>query len=81
MSKLSAYDFKKESINQRDFNDDLTRLWNNSLYELKIISTSQPNWTEDISGIPVLSTYGTARLYISNIDAANKWSYVDLTDL
>lgn len=84
MSKIQDYDFRTEGINQRDFNDDVRRLWNNSLYEIKVVSTAQPNWTEDVSGVLVLSTYGGAgamRLYVSNTKAANGWSYAILSDL
>jgi hypothetical protein len=82
--KLADYDFKVESLNQREFNEDLRRLWNNSLYEVKVISTASPSWTEDVDGILVLSTYGgvsAQRLYVSNLKSANGWSYVVLTDL
>ena len=79
--KLADYEFKVESLNQRDFNDDTRRLLNNSLYEIKVISTASPNWTEDVSGILVLSIYGTPTLFVSNIDSPNGWSYGTLTNL
>ena len=82
MARLEDYDFKKESLNQREFNDDVRRLWNNSLYEIKVISTSQPTWTENVSGILVLSVYGGSRtLFISDTTATNGWVYGTLTEL
>jgi hypothetical protein len=63
-------------------NDQVLRAWNNGLYEVKTISLSEPNWTESIDGILVLSHYGASgRLYISDINTANGWWYVNLTEL
>lgn len=82
MSKLPDYDFKKESLNQREFNDDVRRLWNNSLYEMRIISTAEPNWIESESGVLVYSTYGAnGVLFISDMTITSKWAYVTLTAL
>lgn len=63
-------------------NDEVIRAWNNGLYEIKYISTSEPTWTEDVSGIMVLSRYGgTVTLFISDTAAPNGWVYGVLAEL
>ena len=80
--KIQDYDFKGLPVNQIDFNDEVRRILNNALIEIKKISTSSPNWTENVDGIIVYSRYGgSPRFYISDTEASNGWAYVDLTDL
>lgn len=80
--KIQDYSSKGLPLNQRDFNDEMRRAWNNALLEIKKVTTSSPNWTESVDGIMVLSQYGASwRLYISDTAATNKWVYCALTEL
>jgi len=78
VSKLSDYSFKQESKNQREFNQDVRDAWNESRYEIKVISDITPGWTETVNGIPVYST-SSKNLFISDITTTNKWVAVTMT--
>ncbi len=80
--KISDYDLSKQDVNVQDTHDDIRHILNLGNYEMKIITTSQPNWTESVDGIPVLGKYGASRtLYISDTSSTNGWVYVTLTAL
>ena len=75
--RLSDWSSKNIPLNQRDHNEEVRRILNNGLYEVKVIATESPGWVETVSGIPVYSTYGAGgRLYISDMTVDNKWTYV-----
>lgn len=76
--KFLDYDFKRESLNQREFNDDIRRLWNNGKYSIPVISTSAPTWVADEDGEMVLSVYGgSRRLYVADSTHADGWIFFD----
>jgi len=80
--KINDYDLSKQDINVQDTHDEIKTILNLGRYEVKKVTSSSPTWVESVDGILVLSIYGaTATLYISNMTASNKWSYVTLTDL
>lgn len=78
---MPDYNFNRRQ-DQLEFNDDIRRVWNEGLYEIRKISTSSPSWTETVDGVPVFSVFGgTKRLYISDTSATNGWVYFTGTDL
>ena len=82
MTKVSDYDISKQDINVQDTFEDVRTILNLSRYEIKKITSSYPNWTEAVDGILVLCVFGASRvLFVSDMGATNKWSYVALTEL
>lgn len=82
MAKIQDYDISRQDINVQDTMEDIKTILNRGRYEITVITSSSPSWTESVNGIMVLSIYGaTTRLYISNMSATNKWTYFSGTDL
>jgi len=72
----------KQDVNMQDTVEDIRNILNLGNYEVKKIALAEPNWTESVDGILVLSIYGAQyRLYISDTSATNGWRYCDLTAL
>lgn len=82
MSKIQDYDLSKQDINVQDTHEEIRNILNNGQYEMKKITSSYPNWSEGKDGVMVLSVFSASRrLYISDMSATSKWSYVALTEL
>jgi len=80
--KIQDYDMSKQDVNMQDTIEDVRSILNLGNYEIKKIALANPNWSESVDGILVLSVYGAQyRLYISDTSATNGWRYVDLTSL
>jgi len=82
MTKIQDYDLSKEDTNVQDTHEEIRTILNTGQYEMKKITSSYPNWSEGKDGVMVLSVFSASRtLFISDMSATNKWSYVSLTEL
>ena len=80
--KVADYDMAKQDVNMQDTIEDVRSILNLGNYEIKKIALANPNWSESVDGILVLSVYGAQyRLYISDTSATNGWRYVALSTL
>ena len=80
--KVADYDMAKQDVNMQDTIEDVRTILNLGNYEVKKIALANPNWSESVDGILVLSIYGAQYiLYISDTSATNGWRYVALSTL
>ena len=57
----------KQDVNMQDTIEDIRTILNLGNYEVKKIALANPNWSESVDGILVLSVYGAQyRLYLKS---------------
>jgi hypothetical protein len=79
MARLSDSDLTKESIQVQEFSDDVKKILNNGLYEVKNTAAASPSFDAPQAPTLVFSVFGgQIRLYVGYLGV---WYYASLTAL